>query len=169
MIVKVVDLDLLNPSVVPIIYVPRYDGVLRRLQFRLFAESVEYEIPLGTSVTVRGTKPDRNGFTYNYTYNKNVVTGYCTEQMSAVVGDVICQIVMVDTNNDRLASFIFILRVEDSSTTEATVYSESEIALTEQVINDLQGIHAYSVMLEQLQKNKLEFKNYDLETIFLES
>lgn len=159
MVTKVMYLDLKDPSVVPEIHVPRGDSGLRAFEFHLLDGSSIYTIPTNVTITIRGTKPDKNGFTYpcTYTSSTGVVVANCTEQMTAVVGDTICQLVLVDTNSNRIATFCFHLIVERSATDDGTIYSDSDMAYAEQIVNRIQS------------DGTLQFINYASETIVLNS
>lgn len=160
MIIKHIYLNLKDPEITPVIIrVPRYDSTLRSFRFHLMDGDVIYTIPNDVSITIRGTKPDRKGFSYtcSYTSSTGVVAVNCRQQMTAVTGDTICQLVIVDTNNKRLASFTFYLVVEHSSTEESTVYSNSDMAYARDVANRLGSVEAYSIEL----KRKLEYQSYE--------
>lgn len=159
MVTKVICLDLKDPSVVPEIHVPRGDSGLRAFEFHLHDGHDIYTIPANVSITIRGTKPDKNGFSYacSYTSSTGVVVANCTEQMTAVVGDTICQLVLVDTSSNRIATFCFHLIVERSATDDGTIYSDSDMAYAEQVLNRIQS------------DGSLQFIKYETETIVLRS
>lgn len=152
MVVTKVDLDLNSRGVVPRIEVSRMDSGLRVLEFHLYDGESDYLIPSNVSITIQGTKPDRKGFTYGCAYDQSssTVQVSCTEQMTAVVGEVICQLVLVDTSEKRVASFAFILNVNKSATDESTIYSDSDLAYADQVLNDLGSVDAYASALQNL-------------------
>ena len=160
MIIKHIYLNLKDPEITPVIIrVPRYDSTLRSFRFHLMDGDVVYTIPSDVSITIRGTKPDRNGFSYtcSYTSSTGIVAVNCRQQMTAVTGDTVCQLVIVDTNNKRLASFTFYLIVEHSATEESTVYSNSDMAYARDVLNRLQNVETYTGIL----RRKLEYSSYD--------
>lgn len=161
MVTKVLYLDLQDPGIIHRIPVSRYDSGLRAFEFHLLDNGLPYQIPTGSSITIQGTKPDKNGFTYSCTYDATtgVVTANCTEQMTAVLGDVKTQLVVVDTNQKRVATFLFFICVHQSAVTDGTVFSDSELAYAEQVINNLQSIDAYAVALNNLSSSVTTISN----------
>lgn len=152
MVTKIIDLDLKDPNIVPAIHVSKLDSGLRAFEFHLYDGDAIYQIPSNVSITIQGTKPDKNGFVYgcSYTQSTGVVIANCAEQMTTVVGDVVCQLVLVDTNNERVASFVFILVVHKSATDSNTVYSDSDLAYANEVLNNLQSVGAYADALNNL-------------------
>ena len=156
-VVKLVNLDLKDRGVVPIISVPRYDSGLRTLEFHLFDGDSVYAIPSNASVTMRGTKPDRNGFVYSCSTNNSagIVSINCTTQMTAVLGDVYCQVVIIDTSGKRVASFVFILKVEKASIDDGTVISDSDLAYVVEVLDKIQ---ISGTLMEQFERLANDFQ-----------
>lgn len=152
MVTKVINLDLKDPNVVPAIHVTKLDSGLRAFEFHLYDGAEEYAIPTTASITFQGTKPDKNGFVYGCAYNNNVVTVNCTEQMTAVVGQTRCNLVIVDADEKRVASFLLYLHVLPTAVDDSTVISESNIAYANEVINELQSIGAYGDRLSALER-----------------
>lgn len=159
MVTKIIYLDFQDPGVIQYIQVSRYDSGLRAFEFHLMNGSSIYSIPANSSITFRGTKPDRNGFAYDCTYTSTtgVVIVNCTEQMTAVPGDVRCQLVIVDTNYRRLGTFVFILHVINSSTDDGTIYSDSDLSYAEEVLNSLQGIATFDNRVESLENIRVSY------------
>ena len=143
MVTKIIDLNLKDLSVVPAIHVTKLDSGLRAFEFHLYDEDEKYEIPTNISITFQGTKPDKNGFVYGCSYSENVVTVNCTEQMTAVEGQVRCNLVLVDTNKNRIASFLIYLFVLPIAVDEDTVISDSDLDYIQQVLNLIQSSGAW--------------------------
>ena len=126
MIIQELDLNMVPGSVPPVINVSQFDTGSRTLVFtlyngaNLFTGSVK-------SVRIEGLKPDNKGFSYNASYNNGVVTADCTEQMTIVKGDVLCELRLIDSSDNSLGTLNFILRVERSPINEDTDFSETEI------------------------------------------
>lgn len=160
MVTKVIELDLKDPSVVPAIHVTKLDSGLRAFEFHLFNGDEKYEIPSNVSVTFQGTKPDKNGFVYGCEYSENIVSVNCTEQMTAVEGQVRCSLVLVDTDKNRIASFLIYIFVLPVGVDGSTVISDSEIAYSNEVINKLQSVGAYSDRLTNLEKTVQDIHIY---------
>ena len=167
-VIKLVNLDLKDRGVVPVISVPRYDSGLRTFEFHLFDGNNVYQIPNSTVVTLRGTKPDKNGFIYNCGVNSSAGIVYvdCTTQMTAVMGDVYCQIVIVDDHSRRIASFIFILKVEKASIDDGTVISDSDLAYVVEVLDRIQMSGSLMQQCDNLlhEFDELEVSNENFKT-----
>ena len=160
MVTKIIDLNLKDPTIVPAIHVSKLDSGLRAFEFRLYNGDELYNIPSNVSITLQGIKPDKNGFVNGCTYNGNVVNVDCTEQMTAVEGSVRCNLVLVDTNRNRIASFLFYILVLPIGVDDKTVISDSEIAYANEVINELQSVGAYDNRLKVIENKNLMTVQY---------
>lgn len=145
-------LNLQSPGVIPYIKVSQLDSGIRSFRFYLFDGAEKWIIPSNISVTIKGTKPDGNGFVYGGEYVENIVTTKCEEQMTAIDGEVRCKLVFVDTDKNRIASFMFFIEVEKDSTDDGTSFSESSIDYANEVIEQLQGVGAYGNRLYNLEQ-----------------
>ena len=157
-------LNLQSPGVIPYIKVSQLDSGIRSFRFHMLDGDEKWIIPSNVSVTIKGTKPDRNGFDFGGEYTGNIVTVLCREQMTAVNGEIRCKLIFVDTDENRIASFSFFLEVERDSTDDNTVYSESSIDYANQVITQLQGIGAYGDRLSNLENNLSNISFYYVES-----
>lgn len=92
---------------IPIIHVNQNDHGEDRLQFDLI------ESASGTAI-IQGTRPDGGTFQDDATRSGQIVTADLTEEMTAVCGDVVAQIVLTDGDN-RTGSQDFVLRVQRSA------------------------------------------------------
>ena len=73
--------------------------------------------------------------------------------MTAVAGDVYCQLVLVDSSGRRIGSFPFIMSVSRAGITSDTSMDPSQIAYVVQALNDIQS------------SGLLKFSGYTSETI----
>lgn len=92
------------------------------------------------NMTFTGYQPQFTG--YQPTYTKPVIPQNQNTQLNTFL--------LVDTNNKRVASFAFILVVHKSATDSDTVYSESDLAYANEVLNNLQSVGAYADALNNL-------------------
>ncbi len=160
MVTKIIELDLKDPNIVPAIHVSKLDSGLRAFEFHLNNGDEIYQIPSNAAITFQGTKPDKNGFVYGCSYEGNIVTVNCTQQMTAVEGCVKCSLVIVDTDENRIASFLLYIIVFPIGVDDSTVISDSEIAYSNEVINNLQSIGAYDNRLKALEAKRLMTVEY---------
>lgn len=122
------DLNLIPyASPVPKVHVSQYDRGSRTLAFTLYNGEDLYTIPERTVATIQGLKGDDNAFEYEMTVSgANEVSVNIEEQMAAVAGEVICEIVLAK-NGDILGSANFLLVVEPSPMDEDAVTSATDI------------------------------------------
>ena len=96
------------------------------VQVTLYEGSVPYQIPSGASIRVEGTKSDAKGFSYECRAADGIVYVPIQIQMTAVRGDVPCELV-VYKDGMRVGSCNFILAVEESALDGDTDISETDI------------------------------------------
>lgn len=132
----------------------QYDTGGRTLTFNLVTEADYFgnkttegmTIPSGASASVRGTKPDGNGFDYDARLEGNAVSFEITEQMTAVAGNVVCEICIytgtpatdvdpASADFKQVATANFILEVERAALDKDTLKSDSEIRQLVNVID----------------------------------
>lgn len=135
MITQTLKLNLIPGQVLPRVNVSQYDAGTRTLQMLLYNGDQAFNMPVGYGGFVQGTKPDKTGFQYaaTVTEGSNVVTLVVTQQMAAVSGEVICELVIA-SGDDRIATVNFILYVEPSALAGDTVISETELPLIEEAV-----------------------------------
>lgn len=122
----------------PVVYASQYDNQTDALVFKLYNGDVTYSVPGGTAVLINGTKPIYDGEVTGFSYSAasisgNTVVCNVTTQMTAVVGDVLCEL-RLRTATQIIGSINFILRVEKAALNDDTVLSETEIPLIEQAV-----------------------------------
>lgn len=154
----------MQPGGVPlIIHVSQYD-VGETMTFNLVNTATSSSISSGVSAEIRGTKPDGNGFSYSATYsysNSNAtVSVVIKDQMTAVAGQVVCEIILYKgappttqnpsgTNYQQLGTANFILNVERAALDKDTLTSESSIRQLVNVIDNSQQIIAAGAAASQ--------------------
>lgn len=133
MITQAINLNLIPGQVLPRVNVSQYDSGTRTLQLSVFNGTQAFNITSGINGFIQGTKPDRTGFQYSATVTEgsNVVTADITQQMTAVSGEVTCELVLT-SGDDRIATVNFIIYVEPAALADDTVISETELPLIEE-------------------------------------
>lgn len=115
-----------TPGGVPlVIYLSQYDSDFT-LEFELYSSNGTFTIESGTTVTVRGTKRDGNGYSVDATLASGVVTIEGDQQITAAAGDGFYEITLWK-NNKELSTANFIIRVERAALDKDTLPSESVI------------------------------------------
>jgi len=133
MIIQNFDLNLIPDSAPVVVHVDQYDHGTGRLRISLYEGDVPYE-PSGTA-QIQGSKPDGKGFLYNASLSGNIVTANLEEQMTAVAGKVLAQVVVTETSG-RIGSFKFVLDVQKSALPSDTDMSESDYQAIEELIEE---------------------------------
>ena len=127
----------LNQTGIPATAYASQTDVKRELQFLIYEDSSVYSFPTGSKVSINGQKPDGYLFYYEegdtmadgteiITKSGNVVTVKTTPQMTAVYGDVACQIRITKDGAD-LGTINFNLRVKATPLADEQGYSKTDI------------------------------------------
>ena len=129
-------LDLVPGKIPEIVRVSQYDKGLRTFEANLTYDGESYSISEDHRVVISGTKPDKKSFEYTCAFDDDTVTVVVTEQMSAVFGDVPCEITIYNEDGDRISSTNFILRVEKAAMDADAVTSETDIAAITELVTE---------------------------------
>ena len=141
MITQTHDLNLIPGFVPPVVNVTQYDKTARTLVFNLWDGETSFSVPSGAAVTIRGTKPDGNGFEYTATASGSAVSMNIQQQMATCAGSVRCE-VRITSGTQILGTADFILEVKPSALNENTPLSETELPLIEQAAEGAAKIEA---------------------------
>lgn len=138
-----INLNVVPSGVCPIVHCSQYDNHLQALRFWLYKDNTPFSVPSGAAVLINGYKPDNTAFSYAATaISGNVVTFAVTQQMTAVAGDVLCEL-RVRTEGEIIGTLNFILCVEPAPLTDDSVLSETQIPLIEQAIDIAANLAEY--------------------------
>ena len=119
------DLNLIPDQEPVVVHVSQYDIGAGRLIAHLYDGDLAYTPTAGATVTIQGTKPDHYGFMYDATLSGNTVTADLTEQMCAVAGRTVVNIIVLESDN-RTGTFNFFLDVQKAALGNDTVISASD-------------------------------------------
>lgn len=120
----------------PVVGVSQYDTGARTLKFNLYANGAQLIIPSGTTAVINGAKPDGTAFSYPMTVGDTYVQIAVQEQMTAVAGTVIAEIVLTGTDGS-IGTSNFKMMVERSPLDEGVI-SESDISVIQEAVEDAQ-------------------------------
>ena len=126
-----IDLNLVPSGVLPRLDVSQYDKG-QTITCVLWDGNTPFTLPNGSYASVAGTKPDGTGFTYACTYENSQPVVTITEQMTAVAGEVVCELVIIK-GDERQGTVNFILDVERAALDQNTPISETDIPIIEQL------------------------------------
>ena len=125
MITHTYDLDLVPGGVPVVAHVSQYDDDVR-LVFNLYASTGVLNIESGTTVSIRGTKPDGNGISVDAALSGSSVTVDLTKQMTAIDGYATFELTLWKEEKE-LNTANFILDIEQAALDKDTLKSGSEI------------------------------------------
>ena len=140
MITQTFNLNMIPDQFPVVVYCDQYDVGEGRLKIHLYENKIAYTPSAGATAIIQGKKPDGKGFMYDATISGNVVTADLTAQMSIIAGDVLCQIVITETD-DRTGTYSFFLRVQPSALPADTDMSASEYQVVEELMETAQAIN----------------------------
>lgn len=146
---QTVNLNLIPRGVKPVVHCSQYDNQSRALIFTIYNGDQIFNIPDNAAVLLNGLKPDNHAFSVSAaTYSGNVAIFDCVQQMTAVAGDVICEL-RIRTATEIIGTINFILKVELSPLHDDSVLSETFIPLIEQAVDIAANLAEYIESTEQ--------------------
>lgn len=125
-----IDLNLAPKGVMPVVYVSQYD-IKRQFKFNVYDGSQTVSLS-GAKLYVAGIKPDGHIFSYDNVSSSGIISGvasegsvWTTEQMTACVGEVLCQI-RIEKDSATIATLNFKMLVQMRPDAEGDI-SDTEI------------------------------------------
>ena len=127
MITQTTNLNLIPGRALPRINATQYDYGSRTMTFAIYNGDQRFTLASGMTAQIQGTKPDKHGFSYAATVStaNNIITANLTQQMTAVAGDVLCELV-ISKSGERIGTLNFILAVQQAALNEETDTSGSD-------------------------------------------
>ena len=126
MITYTFDLDVV-PGGVPVkVPMKQYEDACT-LVFNVYASQGALVLPEGTTVSIRGTKPDGNGISIDAELSGNAVTILVDKQMTAVAGKSKYELVFANATGNEFITTSFVVMVERAALDADTLESSSII------------------------------------------
>lgn len=148
MITYTFDLDIV-PGGVPVkVPLKQYEDAYT-LIFNVYASTGTLALSDGTTVAIRGTKPDCNGISINAELSGTQVTVAVDKQMTAVAGTSPYELVFSDASGKELITATFFVYVQRAALDEDTLPSESVIKELATAINQADQIIAAAAEVKQ--------------------
>ena len=137
-----ITLNLQSPNIAVVTYAVQGDQSARRLTAQLVDGSLPWTAPNNSTAVVRYMKPDGTVGFYDTDDNDNpaisingsVATVTLVEQAVSVPGDVFMQLNFYATDNTRVSSFAWILRVQESVFRDQQIVSSDYFNVLTQAI-----------------------------------
>lgn len=136
-----IKLNLVPSGVMPVVHINQYDfGIVQ--EFAVYSGDTAYLIPTGYSVTLRATKPDGYGITVGgtYTAGQNVVSVTIPQQLTAVAGNVIAELVFLNSSTVRVGTINIVIHVEPAALSDDTIISDSDISYIEEAVDRIGNV-----------------------------
>lgn len=150
MIVHEIDLSMIPGGFNSTVKLNQYDDDYQ-IRISLYDRGEPFMVDPGTTVLIRGTKPDGNGFSAECTADDNVVTVSGDQQMTAAAGNAIFEI-SLRKDGKELNTANFVIFIERAALDKDTVISGSQTReLVELEDNAEELIGAYHGMLEAIE------------------
>lgn len=132
--------DMINP----VIHLAQYDvsdGTGKQVEIELYYGSDKYTIPSGSTVTFRGTKRDKTGYSYEITkFTDNVVTVDVKPQMTVLSGTHNAELRI--TNGHTISNTIkFVMDIDSSALADDTKVSETDLSDIEKASQNVDAIN----------------------------
>ena len=122
----------LVPNKVPLVVnCSQYDSLSRTINMNIYDGTGVYEIPSGTTATVRGTKQDNTGFEYPCTIEGSTVSFDIQDQMTIFSGRVPSEIRLTN-NGEIIGTCNFEFYVEPTPLDPNVTISETDLPLLEE-------------------------------------
>lgn len=156
MITYAFDLDIVPGGVPVVVPLKQYeDDVV--LSFNVYSRLGTLNLPSGTSVSIRGTKPDGNGFSSDtgVTFSNNVVTVNVDKQMTAAAGKSLFELVFTN-NNKELITTSFVILVQRAALDKDTLASASVIKELVNIIDRTDEIIAAANLVDEANESFVE-------------
>ena len=126
-----ITLNLQSPNTAVTVNAKQNDRLSRCISAALYDGSVTFVPPVGASAAIRYKKPDGTGGFYDADEDANpaiIITGSTAlltlaEQCTTVPGEVYMELNFYTATGDKLTSFTWLLKVEQSVLTDATIVS----------------------------------------------
>ena len=113
-------------------------------EFVIINGSTEWTIPTGAGAVLNGRKPDNNVFAFAGTISSNKVTVDCDVQMTAVAGEVECELSIV-SDSKVVGTANFALHVEAAPKSPDDVSSDSTLPAYQEVLEEYADVISGSV------------------------
>lgn len=159
-------LNMVPTGVMPHLYCSQYD-VGRKFHLQLYDGSEEHNIASDETVTIQGCKPDHHVFTYGskdkdpiVTVDGSGITITTTQQMTAIDGEVNCELVLskgtqIDGNKEQVISTInFVLDIEKCPVPEDGDSSASDLRTYIEMVEDAKEAIKRAIEIEEELKRR---------------
>ena len=132
---QTVNVNIIAGSAKPVVHVSQYDHDAGALVFNIYDGDTEFSIPSGATIIMQGTKPDKQFFLYQCDgFSGNTVTCSVHDQMTAVAGNVECEL-RICSGGNSIGTANFTLAIEHAAVADDSVTSADTLTALSEIEN----------------------------------
>lgn len=140
-------------DIYPVIHLAQYDvsdGTGKQVEIELYYGTDKFTIPSGSSITFRGTKRDKTGYSYEITkFSDNVVTVDVKPQMTVLSGTHFAEL-RISKGNTISNTIKFVMKIDSSALADDTKVSETDLSVIEKALQASDAAIQAKAEVEQL-------------------
>ena len=140
-------------DIYPVIHLAQYDvsdGTGKQVEIELYYGTDKFTIPSGSSITFRGTKRDKTGYSYEITkFTDNVVTVDVKPQMTVLSGTHFAEL-RISKGNTISNTIKFVMKIDSSALADDTKVSETDLSVIEKALQASDSVIQAKAEVEQL-------------------
>ena len=140
-------------DIYPVIHLAQYDvsdGTGKQVEIELYYGTDKFTIPSGSSITFRGTKRDKTGYSYEITkFTDNVVTVDVKPQMTVLSGTHFAEL-RISKGNTISNTIKFVMDIDSSALADDTKVSETDLSVIEKALQASDSAIQAKAEVEQL-------------------
>ena len=132
---QTVNVNIIAGSAKPVVHMSQYDHDAGALVFNIYDGDTEFSIPPDATIIMQGTKPDKQFFLYQCDgFSGNTVTCSVHDQMTAVAGNVECEL-RIYSGGNGIGTANFTLSVEHAAVADDSVTSADTLTALSEIEN----------------------------------
>lgn len=140
-------------DIYPVIHLAQYDvsdGTGKQVEIELYYGTDKFTVPSGSSITFRGTKRDKTGYSYEITkFTDNVVTVDVKPQMTVLSGTHFAEL-RISKGNTISNTIKFVMKIDSSALADDTKVSETDLSVIEKALQASDSAIQAKAEVEQL-------------------
>ena len=140
-------------DIYPVIHLAQYDvsdGTGKQVEIELYYGTDKFTIPSGSSITFRGTKRDKTGYSYEITkFTDNIVTVDVKPQMTVLSGTHFAEL-RISKGNTISNTIKFVMKIDSSALADDTKVSETDLSVIEKALQASDAAIQAKAEVEQL-------------------
>ena len=143
-------------DIYPVIHLAQYDvsdGTGKQVEIELYYGTDKFTIPSGSSITFRGTKRDKTGYSYEITkFSDNIATVDVKPQMTVLSGTHFAEL-RISKGNTISNTIKFVMKIDSSALADDTKVSETDLSVIEKALQASDAAIQAKAEVEQLKES----------------